>query len=129
MTQRLARHLYVLRLDGPADAFLGLPSQGRRIVKIGLAASPESRRSQFQAALPRGAFNWKTHRTTFTPGQPHGWPFDAAEAGEYAMKKFLAVHGDHLDGEFYLAHEADIDEAWRLGVAVAQAFGQTGKQL
>lgn len=121
MTQRLARHLYILRLDGPADAFLGLPSQGRRIIKIGLAASPESRRSQFQAALPRGAFRWETHRTTFAPGKPHHWPFHAAEAGEYTMKRHLAACATHLDGEFYLASEADIDDAWRLGVAAAQA--------
>lgn len=127
-TQTLPRHLYILRLDGPADAFLGTPSNGRHIVKIGLATSPESRRSEFQRALPRCAFTWKTHRTSFVTGVPAGWPFRAAESGEYAMKRYLAGCATHLDGEFYLASDVQIEEAWRLGNAAAQAFGAEASQ-
>jgi hypothetical protein len=128
MTQNLTRHLYILRLDGPTDAFLGTPANGRRIVKIGLAVSPESRRTQFQAALPRCAFEWKTYRTTLQPDIGAKWTFQAAEAGEYAMKRYLAAKASHLDGEFYLASDDQINEAWRLGVATAQAFPTMGAQ-
>lgn len=126
ITQGLPRHLYILRLDGPAEAFLGAPAGGQRIVKIGLAASPESRRSQFQAALPRGAFAWRMHRTTWRSDGAPRWAFGAAVAGEYAMKRYLAGCARHLDGEFYLASDEQIDEAWRLGVAAASEFsGET----
>ena len=123
MTQNLTRHLYILRLDGPTDVLLGTLANGRRVVKIGLAASPESRRTQFQAAIPRCVFTWKTHRTTLKPDIGARWTFQAAEAGEYAMKRSLAAQATHLDGEFYLASDEQINEAWRLGVAAAQAFG------
>lgn len=122
MTRKLARHLYILRLDGPSDAFLGKPAVGRLIIKIGLAASPESRRLQFQAALPRCVFTWKVHRTTLKSEPRCEWAFGAAVAGEYAMKLHFASHAEHLEGEFYLASEEQIDEAWRLGVAAARAI-------
>jgi hypothetical protein len=120
-TRALCRHLYILRLDGPTDAFLGKPAAGRRIVKVGLAASPETRRCEFQRALPRGAFAWRTHRTTIQTHRDARWPFAAAEAGEYAMKRFLASCAEHLEGEFYLASDEQISEAWQLGVAAAKA--------
>lgn len=123
VTQGLARHLYILRLDGPIDDFLGKPAEGRLIIKIGLAASPESRRLQFQAALPRCVFTWKVHRTTLKSEPRCEWTFGAAVAGEYAMKLHLASHAEHLEGEFYLASEERINEAWRLGVAAARAIG------
>lgn len=126
-TQSLTRHLYILRLDGPTDAVLGYSANGRALVKIGLAASPESRRTQFQAALPRCALRWIVYRTTLNAMLDAKWSFGAAVAGEYAMKHYLAANATHLDGEFYLAGDAQIDEAWQLGVAAAQAFGQTGK--
>lgn len=123
ITQGLPRHLYILRLDGPVDALLGSPAGGQRIIKIGLAASPESRRAQFQAALPRGVFAWQMHRTTFGSEEGGGacWTFDAVVAGEYAMKRYLAGCARHLDGEFYLASNEQIEQAWRLGVAAAEA--------
>lgn len=124
ITQGLPRHLYILRLDGPADAFLGVPANRCHIVKIGLAASPELRRSDFQRALPRCAFTWRVHRTSHLPGVASGWTFRAAESGEYAMKRYLAANAKHLDGEFYLASDSQIEEAWRLGNAAAQAFGK-----
>lgn len=126
MAPGLARQLYILRLDGQADALLGTPANGRHIIKIGLAVSPESRRSQFQRALPRCAFAWKVHRTSWQAGPAECWTFQAAECGEYAMKRHLAVHAEHLGGEFYLASDGQIEEAWRLGIAAAQAFGQNG---
>mgnify|MGYP001436922729 CR=1 FL=1 len=121
MTRALVRQLYILRLDGPVDAFLGTPAGGRSIIKIGLAVSPEMRRLQFQGSLPRGAFTWRMHCTSLEFENAPRWTFSAAEAGEYAMKRYLAAHATHLDGEFYLASDDQIEEVWRLGVAAAQA--------
>lgn len=122
-TAHLPRRLYVLRLEGDTDAYLGESANGRSIHKIGLAISPDLRRQAFQKAMPRGAFEWKALLTSGA-GSGEGFEFDAAVAGEYAMKKHLAHAGQHLGGEFYLATRADINEAWRLGLAAASAFGQ-----
>lgn len=117
----LGRRLYVFRLEGDTDAYLGESAAGRRIYKIGLSASPDARRRSLQKAMPMGAFTWEVERTSRGGG---AFSFSAAVAAEYAMKVYLAKVGKHLGGEFYLASEADIDKAWRLGVAAAQAFGQ-----
>lgn len=117
--QQLKRHLYILRLDGCTDAYLGKPSNGRQIYKIGISASPEMRRQSFQKAMPRGAFRWKIHHSTAKQEGMSPSSFDEAIAGENAMKKHLAAlaSSEHLGGEFYLAKEADIEEAWHLGCA------------
>lgn len=124
-TAHLLRQLYVLRLDGDTDAYLGDSADGRRIYKIGLAVSPDLRRKAFQDAMPWGAFHWEVARTS-GGGDGKGFGFEAAVAGEYAMKARLAKTDGHLGGEFYLATTAEIDEAWRLGQAAARAFGQEG---
>src|SRR5690606_26780323 len=63
-SQWTPRELYILRLDGDVDAYLGRPASGRVIIKVGLAASPDIRRQTFQKAMPRGTFQWKVDRTT-----------------------------------------------------------------
>lgn len=113
-TQGLRRHLYVLSLQGDIDAYLGRSAEGRSIYKIGLSESPEQRRLDLQKGMPRGAFQWHVHSTTRHPGSA-GYSFDAAVAGEDSMKRFLASNAEWLGGEFYLASEGQIEEAWQLG--------------
>lgn len=111
--QQLERQIYILRLNGGTDAYLGKSADGKSIYKIGLSASPELRRQSFQSAMPRGAFRWEIYRPL--PGLVVGSSFEAAVAGEDAMKEFLAVCAEWLGGEFYLASEQDIEIAWKRG--------------
>ena len=67
-TMDLPRDLYVLRLSGDTDAYLGKSAEGRTIFKIGLSASPDLRRQSFQKSMPRGAFQWIVERTTQNDG-------------------------------------------------------------
>lgn len=124
-SQWLPRELYVLKLDGDADAYLGFAASGRIIVKVGLAASPDLRRQTFQKAMPRGAFTWQVHRTTRGVGRKEYPNHAIAVIGEYAMKRHLATHADWLGGEFYLASEDVIEAAWRKGWEAAES--QAGK--
>lgn len=119
---QLERQLYILCLDGCTDSYLGAKSNGRRIYKIGLSASPELRRQSLQSGMPNGAFRWIVHRDFGTAGQTAGLRFEAAVAGENVMKKYLAQHADWLGGEFYLTEESRINEAWNLGCAAAKSF-------
>lgn len=112
----LARQLYVLRLDGDTDAYIGGVADGRRIYKVGLSRSPERRRQGFQKSMPRGAFRWAVDRTS---GADEAFPFASAVAGEDAMKRLLAQSAEHLGGEFYLAEPSTIDEAWNSGLHAA----------
>jgi hypothetical protein len=123
-TDELKLELYVLRLIGDTGAYLGHSANGRSIFKIGLSISPDSRRLAFQNSMPRGAFLWSLHRTNKLANIDSYSSFDAAVAGEYAIKKHLAGCAEWLGGEFYLAAEAQIDEAWQLGHSAAQAFGK-----
>lgn len=118
-TQWLPRELYILRLQGDTDAYLGKPADGRIIVKIGLSASPDLRRQAFQKSMPQGAFSWKIDRTNKTCGLRSYPNHEVAVRGENAMKKHLAAHADWLGGEFYLATEDDIDAAWEAGCRAA----------
>jgi hypothetical protein len=121
-TLNLPRELYVLRLEGDTDAYVGYPTGGRSIYKIGLSVSPDLRRQTLQKSLPRGTFRWRLHRTTRRDGHTAYSGFSAAVAGEYAMKHHLAKSADHLDGEFYLATEDEIDAAWKAGRMAALEF-------
>jgi hypothetical protein len=118
----LPRELYVLRLLGSTDSYLGKSADGRSIFKIGLSVSPELRRQSFQKAMPRGAFSWAVERTSRNSGLELPRSFDATVAGENAIKDYLASTTEHLGGEFYLASDADIDAAWKLGLEAASGF-------
>lgn len=121
----LPRHLYVLRLDGDTDAYLGSPAGGRRIVKIGLSVQPAGRCRDLQKHLPRGVFRWVVDRPRSDgPGDP-GFMFDAAVVGENAMKTHLVAHAENLGGEFYLADDAAIETAWRLGHDAARTHADS----
>jgi hypothetical protein len=125
-SQWTPRELYILRLDGDSDAYLGREASGRLIVKVGLAASPDMRRQAFQKAMPRGAFDWVVYRTTSGCGLGHCPSHAIAVRGEDAMKRHLAAHADWLGGEFYLATEDDIEAAWQLGCQAAKESNEGG---
>lgn len=120
-TQFLPRELYIMRLGGDAAAFIGRPTNRKSIVKIGLSASPELRRQTIQKSMPRGAFEWKITHTSSSRGFPKCPNHTVAVKGEDAMKYYLASHAEWLGGEFYLASDADIDQAWHLGCQAALA--------
>lgn len=120
--QALKRQLYILLLEGSTDDYLGQAAKGKRIYKIGLSASPEIRRQTLQSGMPKGAFIWMTYRTSGNDGMLAALSFDAAVAGENAMKKHLAANAEWLTGEFYLASEKEIEAAWRLGCDTARRF-------
>ena len=119
-TQSLPRELYILRLEGDADAYLGQAANGQEIIKVGLSVSPERRKSDFQKALPKGAFHWEAIRTMRSCGLPPCSSHSIAVKGEDAMKNYLEKKAEWLGGEFYLAKKQDIDEAWRLGCQAAR---------
>lgn len=119
-TQWLPRELYILRLSGDIGAYLGKPADGRAIIKVGLAASPDIRRQSIQKAMPHGAFRWTTDRTTTAHGRARYPNHAVAVRGENAMKSYLAAHAEWLGGEFYLASDEDIETAWHLGCQAAE---------
>lgn len=110
---QLPRDLYVLRLEGDTDAYLGRSAGGRTIFKIGLSVSPDMRRQAFQKSMPRGAFQWVISRTSSASGFKAFHSFDDAVSGENIIKQRLAASSESLGGEFYLASESDIEAAWR----------------
>ena len=120
-SETLPTHLYALRLLGDSTAFLGYASEGRCIYKIGVSASPDLRRQQFQKALPEGAFRWELFKTTAEYGSGIRLSFEAAVRGEYAMKRRLADAGVWLGGEFYLASNNCIECAWQDGLSAARS--------
>ena len=114
------KHLYIINLKGNADAYLCEPADGRLIIKVGFSASPERRCNDHNRTLPKGAFRWTIHKSTFTENRD---PFPSSGhslAGEQAMKDLLAKSGKSLGGEFFLAGSDEIEAAWRRGVAVAE---------
>ena len=116
------KHLYILALQGDADAFLGKCALGRMIVKVGFSRSPEARCENYNRMLPRGAFRWIVHRSTFRE-QQGPFPSSAhAIAGENRMKALLNRAGTSLGGEFFLATSEDIGSAWRQGIEAANTF-------
>jgi hypothetical protein len=109
------KELYALCLDGDTSHFLGESENGRKIYKIGFSISPFARLAAFQKTLPEGTYRWKLHRSTC--GDKHQpYPnFEAALAGEDAIKEYLAQHAKHLGGEFYAVTDAHFQKAWQIG--------------
>ncbi|EUB98246.1 hypothetical protein PMI07_006560 [Rhizobium sp. CF080] len=115
------KELYLLSLSGDTGTFLGEPAQGRRIYKIGLSMSPQTRLVMFQKTMPRGAFQWSLVRSTRLENQPPYKSFEAALTGEYAMKEVLAEGKAFLNGEFYAATDELIKSAWAAGSRAARS--------
>ena len=113
------KHLYILTLEGDADAFLGEYALGRMIIKVGFSRSPEARCENYNRMLPRGAFRWIVHRSTFCEQQGPFPSSDHAIAGENRMKALLRHAGASLGGEFFLATSEDIGSAWKQGIEAA----------
>jgi hypothetical protein len=116
------KELYALILEGDTTAFLGEPAQGRKIFKIGLSISPKTRLAAFQKAMPKGAFEWRLFRSTRSDQDAPYPSFEAALAGEDAMKDMLGQHGNWLGGEFYAATERKFFEAWEHGRDAASGY-------
>jgi len=114
------KHLYILHLAGDADALLGYPANGSRIVKVGFSHSPDTRCDAHNGALPACAFKWKVDFSTFLDGRK---PFPSsghAKAGEQAMKDLLEKDGQSLGGEFFLANKIAVDRAWKAAIEAAE---------
>lgn len=116
------KHLYILNMRGELRHFIGEKQAGRRIVKVGFSVSPDNRRMAFDAALPGNKISWEVHRSTFKDGKP---PFPSSKhalAGEQAMKGHLQKCGRSLGGEFFLADDVAIEDAWRLALKAAKGW-------
>lgn len=114
------KHLYILQLEGDADAFLGKNANGGKIVKVGFSVSPVTRRNAHNRALPKCAFKWTLLHSTYDEGME---PFQSSKhalAGEDTMKSYLDAHGKSLGGEFFLAPDEAVKSAWRNAITAAR---------
>lgn len=110
------KSLYILELLGDINSYRDDDCEGKKIVKVGLSYSPESRRDFFNRVLPNGQYSWRILKSTSLDGDNLYSSHKVAERGEWAMKEFL--HKDdknHLSGEFYLATDSEIEQAWVIG--------------
>lgn len=114
------KHLYMLRLDGDADTFLGYSAAGRSIVKVGFSVSPQTRRDAHNRALPACAFQWHIQNSTYAEKRQPFPTSNHALAGEKAMKELLDRDGKSLGGEFFLADRNSIDRAWKAAIHAAE---------
>lgn len=114
------KSLYILELCGDISAYLGEKCTDKKIVKVGLSYSPESRRDFFNRVIPDGKYYWKIIKSTLNDCEKLYSCYKVAETGEMEMKKFFHKNpNNHLSGEFYLAEHAEIEQAWKLGRKVA----------
>ena len=110
------KELYILRLEGNTDHYLGRPALGKRIYKLGFSADPQSRLDNFNLVLPKGSFRWELCRRTKDDGDDALYEsHEAALAGENAMKAYLKDKCDPLGGEFFLSAPDLLDGAWAAG--------------
>lgn len=119
------KHLYILKLIGDADAFLGEPANGKIIVKAGFSGAPETRCNDHNRTLPKKcAFSWEV----LFSGEKSLWqPYPSsvyAKVGERAMHRALNQFpkGTSLGGEFFLADADLIETAWQTGNRAAKDF-------
>lgn len=113
------KHLYILRLRGELENYLGRTKadlDDKMIVKVGFSKSPMTRRDQIQAAYPAGTYKWEVLYPTEIPSDA---PYPSAEvaiAGEDAMKARLTKEGaETLGREFYLADSGLVIRTWNVG--------------
>jgi len=113
---------YILQLNGDVDAFLGRPAFGQKIVKVGMSVSPSSRLDAFNAALPACAFKWSILRSNSIDGRAPYASSKLGLRGEEGMKEIMAIEGEWLGGEFYLATQEAIDAAWAAGIKKVEDY-------
>lgn len=118
------KHLYILRLQGDADAFLGYGAKGCSIIKVGFSISPQTRRDAHNKVLPACAFKWRIENSTYAEMRMPFPSSNHAKAGEQAMKDLLENEGQSLGGEFFLANPQAIDRAWAAAVLAAENWKQ-----
>jgi hypothetical protein len=113
------KRLYVLKLEGDANAFLNRPTGGKLVVKVGFSGEPRERCEAFNSALPGNcAFQWKIMKMG-----PQHRSSDHAIAGENKIKELLNNSGgESLGREFFLAEVELVLEAFDAGVARANSF-------
>jgi len=118
------KHLYILKLRGDADAFLGERTNGHFVVKAGFSCSPKTRRDTLNSAFPNFAFEWEVLYSGVDHGMAAYPTSDHAKAGEKAMQTELceSPHARSLGGEFFLAHPDQITKAWDAGNKAAKEF-------
>lgn len=118
------KHLYILKLEGNADAFLGYPAHGKLIIKAGFSGNPGTRCEDLNRALPECAFHWTVLRSGFLSGYERHPTSQHAKAGERVMQQVFCAttRGKSLGGEFFLVEEALIEEAWSKCNAAAKAY-------
>jgi hypothetical protein len=118
------KHLYILRLTGNCDHFLGEPAGDSVVIKVGMSRSPSTRCDDHNRALPKCAFSWTIERSTFAEGRDPFPSSHRALVGEQAMKDYLERAGRSLGGEFFLASPDRVERAWRMGVSAAENGGE-----
>ena len=114
------KHLYILKLQGETDQFLGYAASGCVVIKVGFSVSPQMRCAAHNQVLPACAFRWQIERSTFAEKRN---PFPSSKhalAGESAMKDLLKQDGKSLGGEFFLASKTAIDRAWKVAIHAAE---------
>lgn len=118
------KHLYVLKLVGDTDAFLGERAKGQVIVKAGFSRSPDTRCHDHNRALPQCAFRWEVLHSGKSAGYEPYPSSEHAKAGERVMQTVLcrSPGGSSLGGEFFLADAGLIEEAWTKGNSAAKEF-------
>lgn len=116
------KHLYLLKLIGDTDAFLGWKANGRILVKAGFSRSPQTRCDDYNHALPKCAFHWEVLYSGHKAGYMPYPDSTSARAGEEAMQTVLCrlPSGQSLGREFFLANIDLIEEAWRKGNLAAK---------
>lgn len=116
------KHLYMLELTGPIDHLLDDDTTSKRIVKIGFSKSPKSRCNAFNRSLPECKIKWQILNSTNAEGLE---PFETsahAMAGEDVMKVYLDRHAASLNGEFFLANDDQLGDAWKAAKITAKDF-------
>jgi len=117
-TKNTKKELYILKLKGHIGSFLDANDKslkGHNIIKVGLSYSPASRQCAFNKALPGNAYEWELLHSTLLDKDEIYSCHKVAVAGEQAMVDFLKVDGKSLGGEFFLASDCAIEQAWKIG--------------
>lgn len=118
------KHLYILKLHGDTNAFLGADVEGQIIIKAGFSKNPQSRCADFNRALPNCAFHWEVFYSG-PASQYEPYPSSHhAKIGERTMQTVLCngLDGRSLGGEFFLADPSLIADAWLKGNEAAKAY-------
>lgn len=118
------KHLYILRLIGDTDAFLGEKVHPHQIIKVGMSSSPARRCEEHNRSLPRGAYQWEILKSGPTSSFA-AYPTSAhALAGERVIQQHLldVSKARSLEHEFFLASQEAIESAWLAGNKIAREF-------